>query len=331
MSEALVSALMQSDLLAAGDRALVAVSGGPDSLSLLHALHAHKGEIGLEFLGAAHLDHGLRGGESAADAVFVAAFCRARDIPCRVGYADTAALAAARKVSIQQAAREARYGFLEAAALEMEADKIATAHTQDDQVETVLLNILRGAGLDGLSGIPAGRGPYIRPLLQVSRDDVLAYCDAHALTPRLDPSNLDAGHYTRNSLRLTLLPQLERDYNPAVRQALLRLSQTAARDADYLHRQAEAALPGLTLSSDLDGLVLDANRLRELHPALLRHVLRAAITQVRGTREAVTHEHWEPLCEAIHNRRRLPFGLTTPAPHCAIRVTLRRVRFLTKA
>ncbi len=328
MSQALADALTASGLLANGDRVLVAVSGGPDSLSLLHALWTLRGPLGLASVAAAHLDHGLRGGESAADAAFVAAFCAERAIFCRLGYADTAAQAQSRKVSIQQAARDARYAFLEAAAQETGVDKIATAHTQDDQMETVLLNILRGTGLDGLGGIPARRGPFIRPLLQVSRADVLAYGETHGLTPRLDPSNLDATHYTRNRLRLLLLPLLARDYNPAVRQALLRLSQTAARDADYLHRQAETTLPRLTLAAGPGSLILDANGLRELHPALLRHVLRAAVTQVRGSREAVTHEHWEPLCDAICGRRHLPFGLTTPAPHCAIRVTLRRVQFV---
>lgn len=317
--------IAEHDLLGAGDRVLVAVSGGPDSLSLLHALHQARDEFGLDALHVAHFDHRLRGVASAADAAFVAAFCAERNIPCHVGAADVAALARERKVSTQQAARAARYRFLEVAADTVGADKIATAHIQDDQVETVLLNILRGSGLGGLRGIPYRRGRFLRPLLDTSRTAVLAYCETHELAPRLDASNLTTDHYTRNRIRLELIPQLERHYNPALREALLRLSHIAALDADYLQTQAETILPSVTLITESGKLVLDANKLRELHPSMLRHVLRAAFRQLRGTWEGITHEHLEPLCAAILGQRRLPFGLTTPVPYCAVRVTPRRL------
>jgi tRNA(Ile)-lysidine synthase len=324
-SEAVPHALSCFGLLSPGDSVLVATSGGPDSLSLLHALAGMRDTLGLSALSVAHLNHSLRGTDAAEDAVFVDAFCREYALPCVLGTADAAAIAHQQRISVQQAARQARYAFLDDAARRQNATKIATAHTQDDQTETVLLHILRGTGLDGLRGIPARRGPYIRPLLGVSRADILAYCQAQGLTPRQDSSNLEADHYTRNRIRLDLLPQLERDFNPAVRSALLRLSETAARDADFLHTQADAALVDATLISNADSFVLDSNRLRTLHPSLLRHVLRAALAQFRGTGDGLTHEHFEPLCDALRGNRRLPFGLTTPAPHCSIRVTPRRL------
>lgn len=312
-------------LLTTGDRVLVAVSGGPDSLALLHALHTLQNALGLADLQAAHLDHGLRGAESEADAIFVAAFCAAHGIRCHRGHADVTGLVKKHKVSTQQAARLARYQFLDAAADAIGAEKIATGHTQDDQIETVLLNILRGSGLDGLRGIPACRGRFVRPLLETPRTEVTAYCEANGLTPRLDASNLMANHYTRNRIRLELLPQLARDYNPGVRDALLRLSQIAARDADYISQQAQLALTEVTMAVDESHLVLDRVKLATLHSALLRHVLRAALVQFRGTGEAITHEHLEPLCAAILGGSRLPFGLTTPAPYCGIRVTPRHL------
>lgn len=325
LPDTLTQTVAERKLLAPGDRLLAAVSGGPDSLALLHALHTLRHELSLGDLQVAHLDHRLRGAASAADAAFVAAFCAGLDIPCHAGKADVASLGLERKVSTQQAARLARYQFLNATADAVGADKVATGHTQDDQVETVLLNILRGSGLDGLRGIPPRRGRFIRPLLDVSRADVASYCAANGLTPRLDASNFATDHYTRNRLRLELLPTLAQDYNPGVRDALLRLSQIAARDGDYMAQQSHLALAEVTMASDTARLVLDRPKLAALHPALLRHVLRAALVQVRGTGEAVTHEHLEPLCAAIAGQRRLPFGLTTPPPHCAIRVTPRRV------
>lgn len=324
LEDGLHRSLTEHALIAPGDSVLVAVSGGPDSLALLHALHDLCGELGLAALHAAHFDHQLRGMESAADAAFVSAFCTRLSIPCHLGAADIAALARATHTSKQTAARQARYRFLETTASQIGAEKIATAHTRDDQIETVLFNILRGTGLDGLRGIPRRRGPYVRPLREVSHADVLAYCEAQSLTPRQDPSNLKTD-YTRNRLRLDLLPQLARDYNSAVGSALLRLSEIADRDADYLHQQAQSAFADAVLASDTSMLTLDCAKLRPLHPAMLRHVLRAALAQFRGTSDGLTHEHLEPICDAVTGRRQLPFGLTTPAPHCSVRVTTRRL------
>lgn len=311
-------------LLNPGDLLLVAVSGGPDSLSLLHALHSLSPEIGLRGLHAAHFDHGLRGAESVADAEFVSDFCLNSGIAAHIGRGDVAARAHNAKTSKQIAARLARYEFLDEIASQIGADKIATAHTKDDQIETILLNILRGTGLQGLRGIPTQRGRYVRPMLTVSRADVLTYCDDNGLSPREDVSNKSTA-YTRNRLRLGLLPQLAREYNPAVGEALLRLGQIAERDADYLRREAERILPALTMADEPSRLVLDAAKLRALHPSMLRHVLRAAMLQRRGTLDGIAHDHIEPLCAAVLGQRTLPFGFTTPAPHCAIRVAPRRV------
>ena len=309
-------------LFSPGDTLLVAVSGGPDSLSLLHVLHTQRDALGLASLAAAHLDHGLRGKESAAEAVWVADWCAERSIPCIVGEVNVALLAKTRKCSKQEAARSARYDFLDAAGAAIGAHKIATAHTQDDQVETVLLNILRGTGLDGLRGIPAQRGLYVRPLLGVSRAAIEAYCHMHGLEPRRDPSNLTTDRYTRNRIRLDLLPQLTREYNPAVNSALLRLSEIAARDSDYLHIQAQDALSDATVEARHDWLALRRSALEALHPALLRAVLRTAITEVRGTAEGITHQHIERLAElalqtldgetSIRRHRLFPF------PHCDV-------------
>jgi len=307
-------------LFTPNDRVLVAVSGGPDSLSLLHILWSEREARGLAAVEAAHLDHGLRGEESAAEAAWVATWCGERGIPCHLGLADVAALAAERKISKQEAARAARYGFLEGIAAQVGATKIATAHTRDDQVETVLMNILRGTGLDGLRGIPARRGLFVRPLLDVSRAEIEDYCTAHGLEPRRDPSNLSADAYTRNRVRLELLPLLARDYNPAVADALRRLSDIAGRDLDYLQTQADAALAEATRARDVFRLVLDRTALAGLHPALLRHVLRRGIVSLRGTGEGVTYEHVEWACRAVAAPTPRTFVLSLPRPFCTVRV-----------
>ena len=259
--------------------------------------------------------------ESAAEAAWVAEWCAARNISCHLGFANVGQLARQKKRSKQETARAARCEFLEATAAAAGASKIATAHTQDDQIETVLLNILRGTGLEGLQGIPSRRGPYVRPLLGVSRAEVEAYCLDHELTPRRDPSNLCEETYTRNRVRLQLLPQLARDYNPAVSQALLRLSKIATRDADYLHGKAAEALLALTRECDARRLVLDRPGLARQHPALIRYILRAAITQIRGSMEGVTYAHLEAACRALEVDSPSAFGLSLPHSACTVQVT----------
>lgn len=309
------------ELLSPGDEVLVAVSGGPDSLCLLHVLWSEREARRLGSVEAAHLDHGLRGAESAAEADWVAAWCAERGIVCHVGRVD---VGARRGQSVQEAARAARYEFLNQTAARTGADKIATGHTRDDQTETVLANVLRGSGLDGLRGIPERRGRIIRPLLDVTRAEVEAYNAANGLSPRQDPSNLSAEHYTRNRIRLELLPELRAHYNVRVDAALLRLSVIAGRDGDYLAQQAAAALAGVTRAEDEAYLELDRAALGALHPALLRSVLRQAMERVRGTGEGVAYEHLEAACRAL-DVSGANFTLTLPAPLCRVRVTAQLV------
>ena len=305
------------ELFAPNDHVLVAVSGGPDSLCLLHVLWTEREARGLGEVTAAHLDHGIRGQESAAEADWVAAWCRERGIVCHVGLVD---LGAKRGQSVQEAARTARYKFLEKTAAQIGADKIATGHTQGDQAETVLANILRGTGLDGLRGIPEQRGQIVRPLLDVTRQEVEAYNAAHGLSPRQDPSNLSAEHYTRNRIRLELLPALRRDYNARIDDALVRLSEISRRDSDYLDAQAAAALTDAMRDYDIFRIELGRTALAALHPALLRRVLRLAIVRLRGTGEGVTYEHLEQTCRMMAHSSPAASVLMLPSPLCTVRV-----------
>ncbi|MFQ3536829.1 MAG: tRNA lysidine(34) synthetase TilS [Aggregatilineales bacterium] len=213
------------------ERVVVAVSGGADSLALLHILKVLQGELGIT-LQAATLDHGLRGGQGAADAAFVAQIAAGWGIPCTAGRADVPDLAARWRLGMEAAARRARYAFLSACAAQIGAQCIATAHQRDDQAETILLHLIRGSGLAGLRGIlPCSQRDglrVVRPLLTIGRDELEAYVRGLGIAARQDASNYDT-QYARNKVRHAILPLL-REINPAVAAALARTAQTLRDD-----------------------------------------------------------------------------------------------------
>ncbi|MBI4216724.1 MAG: tRNA lysidine(34) synthetase TilS [Chloroflexi bacterium] len=282
---------------------LVGVSGGPDSVCLLHLLWRLAPRLGLS-LRVAHLNHGLRGQEADEDARYVAGLAQALGLPLHLGQADVAAVAKARRLSVEAAGRQARYGFFAATAAAVGAQGVAVGHTADDQAETFLLHLLRGAGLTGLRAMErrswwraAGQPPLLvlRPLLGVGREETLAYCAAQALQPRQDHSNLSLGPL-RNRIRRQLLP-LMAQYNPRIREALGRAASALAQEVAYLEEQVDAIWPGLAQPQGA-GVLLDTQALGQLPPALQRQVWRRAWMSLEAEPE-LEAAHLEALARAL--------------------------------
>lgn len=292
------AALARHRMVAPGDKVLVGVSGGPDSLALLHVLWRLRAEIGVA-LHVAHLNHLLRGEQAAEDAAFVRAVSEGLGLPCTVEEAPVARLARERGLSLEEAGRVARYDFFRRLAAATGAARVALGHTRDDQAETVLMRLLRGAGPSGLAGIPPVRdGWVIRPLLAVSRAAVEAYCRAHGLRPRRDPTNEEPS-FLRNRVRLELLPRLESEYNPELRQALAQLAELLRAEEEWLGRQAEEAAAGL-VRAEGGSVVVGVEGLVQLPLALRRRVVRLAAERA-GVPGPLPFEHVEgvlALCEA---------------------------------
>jgi tRNA(Ile)-lysidine synthase len=253
------------------------LSGGADSVSLLHALHALAGQDGFRLV-AAHLDHGLRPG-SAGDAAFCRRLCRTLGVPLRVGRADVRARAALDGGGIEEAARLERHAFLEAVRLREGALWIVLAHTRDDQAETVLLRLLRGSGSAGLGAMRARAGRLLRPMLRVSRQDVLDHLAAHGLAWREDPSNADPA-FLRNRIRHELIPYLESRFNPAVREALARTASVLAEEAELLATIAAA----VGLRSEDGAAILPRAAVAQAPRAVARIAVRNAVRAAGGLR-----------------------------------------------
>jgi tRNA(Ile)-lysidine synthase len=264
---------------------LVGVSGGPDSLCLMQVLH----EAGYPII-LAHFNHRLRA-ESEAEAAAVGQIAARLPAPAVIEGGDVRRHADAHGIAIEEAARELRYRFLFQQARRLEAQAVAVGHTADDQVETVLMHLIRGAGLAGLKGMTYRTRltsydasiPVVRPLLDVWREDTVLYCAAHGLNPHFDPSN-ESLNFLRNRLRHLLIPTLE-TYNPRFREAVWRSARTLAADHALLSETVETAWKDCASQVAEQFVRFDLPRLSAQPPALQRHLIRRAVEQLQPGRE----------------------------------------------
>ncbi len=297
MRQQVLEAVDRYRMLQAGDKVLVAVSGGPDSVALLHVLRSLTRELGVE-LAAAHLNHELRGEQSDQDEAYVRELCANWDLPCFVAREDVAAWAKREGLSLEEAGREARYHLLTGLAAEHSFDRVALGHTASDRVETLLINILRGSGLHGLRGIPPVRGIFIRPLITTSRQDTVEYCCANSLLARCDESNLDPSDFLRNKIRLKLLPLLAEEYTEDPQQVLLRLIQAAEEELDWTEPLVEEAFIEIAEVGH-DRVRLNRAKLAEMPAGLLHRVLRRALVELSGAATDVGTVHYDELRKLI--------------------------------
>jgi tRNA(Ile)-lysidine synthase len=317
-------ALQGAGLRARGETIVVGLSGGPDSVALTAALAALRRRRGFRLV-AAHLDHGLRPG-SPDDAAFCQDLCAALEVPFRAGTASVRARARREKGGLEQAARRERYSFLRRVQGDEAALAIAVAHTQDDQAETLLLRLLRGAGASGLAGMRPRSGDLLRPLLGVSRARVLEHLRARGLAWREDPSNADAAHL-RNRVRHELLPYLEQRFNPRIREALARTAALLADEASHMGTEAQELL-GKIAKREGDTLLLDRRLLAAAPLAVARAAIRLALRETGGL-DGVERVHVERVIQVARSeapsgrRLLLPGGREARFTHRAIRLEKR--------
>ena len=319
---------------------VIGVSGGADSFTLLHILLALRTGEALQSIHVGHLDHRFRGGESVADMEFVKELCAEWGVGFTAAAFDVPSYAAAHGLSAEEAARGARYTFLEGLASERGAS-LAVAHTADDQVETVLMNIIRGTGISGLGGMrwistipPAPRDSELnslagnqatastklfRPLLGVWREEVDEYCRAISLKPRVDASNLDLA-YRRNKVRHELIPLLATHYNRSVKQHLWTLADLAADEDDAVEKVVDRLWPSLVSQDSLPGSVhIDLAALSSQPEAIRRRVARRAISEAAGTLVGFEHDHIAALATMFKLDSPAPWSVDLPSGIAAVR------------
>jgi tRNA(Ile)-lysidine synthetase-like protein len=333
----------QGKLLRPGATIVVGVSGGSDSLCLLHVLERLRRRYDWS-LHIAHLNHCLRGAEGDGDMLFVAQWAIDLAVPCTIEAIDVAAAAQERRLSLEEAARQVRYGFLADVSSEIDADAVAVGHQADDQTETVLMRILRGTGLAGLGGMrpstdlcrltmlqndgkSANSGTnvrLVRPLLSVPRVEIERYCQENDLGPRFDRSNLDLSHF-RNRLRHELLPLLE-TYNPNIKTILRRNAAVVAADYEILTTALQDVWAQVVTEEETDCISFDLKGWRSLPLALQRAVVRHAAYQLRPDLRDMGFVHVEQAVEIVHSGRTgaqatLPQGLCVAVGYETLRIS----------
>ncbi|MFC1708875.1 tRNA lysidine(34) synthetase TilS [Candidatus Omnitrophota bacterium] len=291
----ILKTIRKFNLLSAGDRVLIGVSGGPDSLALLYLLNELSVRLGIKII-VGHLNHGIRGKSSDCDEKFVEKCSR----NLYLDFFSKKIKPSKPKQLSEEKMRKLRYDFLFEIAKKHKINKIALAHTLDDQAETVLMRLIRGTGLYGLISIMPRRKiksfVIIRPLLEVAKNEIEAYLKRIGIKPRIDKSNFSK-KFLRNRIRHEVIENLK-EINPNIKETLARFAQQAAIDYDYLYQISKNMIKTTNNAS----IKIEINKFSKLHTALQRMVIRVALERVSGELRTFTHKHWEEIQDLANLR-----------------------------
>jgi tRNA(Ile)-lysidine synthase len=295
----ILKTIQKYTLIENGESIVVGVSGGPDSICLLHVLYSIMKSFDIKLF-VFHLNHMLRGDEANKEAEYVEDFCRRLELPLTVKAINIEEVSKKEGLSIEETARNVRYREFELYAKAVGATKIAVAHNKNDQAETILMRIIRGTGLEGLTGMDFIRGNIIRPLLEIDRSEIEEYCSYNLLYPKVDSSNL-LNIFTRNKIRLELIPQINKLFETDIKESLFRMSELLKADNAYIEKNSSANYKQVTISETDKNIFLDIEKLKSVHIALIKRILRLAINKIKGNLKGIASVHLEAVVDLIFN------------------------------
>jgi tRNA(Ile)-lysidine synthase len=322
------STIKKHNMLKKNDSVLVGLSGGPDSVTLLHVLCELKKEYALNII-IAHLDHKFRGDESVCDRKFCEDLAKKYNLEIAWDAIDVPKVAKEKGISPEEAARFERYDFFKRVAKEKGISKIAVGHTRDDQAETVLMRIIRGAGMKGLGGISPVKDiqgyEIIRPLIEISRKEVEDFIVENDLKFRKDSSN-EKTVFTRNKIRLELIPLLEKDFNPNIKEVLANMAENLQIEDEFLAKYGKRKFKSMSKIKQ-EEIFIDLKKFKKQPEAVRKRILRAALKELKGDLRKFTYQHWKEMEELINNRPvnstvDLPTGMTIVKDRATISLKL---------
>lgn len=291
--------IKKNSMINNGDSIVVGVSGGPDSVCLLHVLWRLREELNLRIV-AVHINHMLRGSESDRDEEYVKSLCEKMNIELQALRIDIKKISKEKNQSLEETGRDERYRHFGIIADNIGASKIAVAHNKNDQAETVLMNIIRGSGLDGLKGMDYVRGRIIRPLLDVERSEIETYCEVNKLNPITDSSNLD-NIYSRNKIRLNVIPYIDSLFDCNLVKSIDRMNRLIKDDIDFIDNKINKMYYTSVLKKESEEVELLLGKIKNMHVAAKRRIIRKSINEVKGNVKGIESIHIENILEMIDN------------------------------
>ena len=298
LKEEVLKTIETYNLIEMNDKIVIGVSGGPDSICLLHVLYGLKEKLGIEIV-VAHVNHMLR---EVADleTEYVQNFCKKLGIQCYVKKADILEISKTQKKGTEEVGRQVRYDFFDEVAKKTNSNKIATAHNSNDRAETVILNILRGSGLSGLKGIePIRDNKYIRPLINTDRQDIENYCNDNKLEPKYDKTN-NENIYTRNKVRNTVIPYIKKEFNPNIIKTINRLSSLATEENEYLQAITKQEFENLLIEKT-ENIILDLHKFNSLNLVIKRRLILYTINEVLHTTNGIEKVNIDDIIKLCKN------------------------------
>ncbi len=300
MEEKVLETIKKYNLIENGDKLVLAVSGGPDSISMLNILNEIKkdGIISFEFV-VAHVNHMIRK-EAKEDEEYVKKYCNENKIEFYSKSIDVKKLANNNKVGTEEAGRMVRYKFFDEVLEKTGSNKIGVAHNKNDKAETIIMNMIRGSGITGLKGIEAKRGKYIRPLIECERAEIEDYCEKEKLNPRIDKTNFE-NTYTRNKIRNILIPYIKKEFNPNIIETLNRLSSLVTDEEDYIEEQVEKIYKEIVIDEDEKEIVVDLKAFNKQEKVIKSRIILYTITRLFGTSKEIAKVHIEDIIKLCSN------------------------------
>lgn len=298
LKEEVLKTIKTYNLIEKNDKVVIGVSGGPDSICLLHLLYSIKKELEFEIV-VAHINHQIRK-VADSETEYVKDFCKNLGIECFVKKENITELAKKQKKGTEEAGRQVRYDFFEDVAQKTNSNKIATAHNSNDRAETVILNILRGSGISGLKGIEAMRdNKYIRPLIFTKREKIEEYCQENNLNPKIDESNME-NIYNRNKVRNIIIPYIEKEFNKNIIQTINRLSDVATEENEFLQKLTEEQYNTISTIKN-DTIILDLKKFNHLELVIKRRLILYTINEAIHTTNGIEKVNIDDIIKLCKN------------------------------
>ena len=324
LKKKVIETIKKFNLIESGDKIVIGVSGGPDSICLLNLLSDIKKELNFEIF-VAHVNHMIRA-EADSETEYVKEFCKKIGVECFIKRIDVEKIAKEEKKGTEEKGREIRYIFFEEVLLKTNSNKIATAHNNNDKVETIIMNILRGSSLNGLKGIePIRENKFIRPLIDIDREEIEEYCNINNLKPKYDKSN-EENIYTRNKIRNTVIPYVNKEFNPNINKTINRLSEIAVEENEYLDKITQEEFSKICVENNKKQIVLDLKMFNSINLVIKRRLILYTINEVLGHTNCIEKVNIEDIIKLCTNN--IGNKYLTPTKHIKILVKNKKIFFI---